>query len=157
MQENWSNFTRFQQFLNCPLLALDYGTKVAGTAIFCPGRDPYPLPFENIVYKSDSQLILEIKKLCKEECIEGLIIGIPYLTDGQSTPMTQKVRTFLHQCKKEVGPLPVFEQDETLSTFEAQDRMKNSPQYDFKVNLDRLDCVSASIILEDFLKSGERP
>ena len=39
-----------------------------------------------------------------------------------------------------------------MSSFEAENRMKNSPQYNFKIDLKHIDAVAASIILEDFMK-----
>ena len=48
--------------------------------------------------------------------------------------------------------LSVFEQDETLSTFEAESRMKESPRYNFKIDPKQIDALAASIILEDFVK-----
>ena len=47
--------------------------------------------------------------------------------------------------------VPVYKQDETLSSFEAEERMRNSPRYNFKVDLSMIDSVAATIILEDFL------
>ena len=54
--------------------------------------------------------------------------------------------------KKEVPRTPLFLQDETLSTFEAKERMKQLPQYNFKIDLKRVDELAASIILEAFLE-----
>jgi putative Holliday junction resolvase len=52
-----------------------------------------------------------------------------------------------------VCPLRIHEQDETLSTYEAEERMKRSPRYNFQVNLSEIDAVSATVILEDFLRA----
>jgi putative Holliday junction resolvase len=52
----------------------------------------------------------------------------------------------------------VEEQDETLSTFEAESRMKSSPQYNFQVNLTQIDALAACVILEDFIRrKKDRP
>ena len=48
--------------------------------------------------------------------------------------------------------LTIINQDETLTTYEAKDRMKNSAKFNFKVDPKQIDELSAVIILEDFIK-----
>jgi len=134
------------------MLCIDYGTRITGLAIYMQGKDPYPLPFGRIVYKGDSVLIEEIKQLISSEDIDLIVLGVPYLTDGQPTKMTQKILEFSDKWKQEVPRTPLFLQDETLSTFEAKERMKQLPQYNFKIDLKRVDELAASIILEAFLE-----
>jgi putative Holliday junction resolvase len=66
--------------------------------------------------------------------------------------MTEKILLF---CKdiSQTFQLPTFRQDETLSSYSAKDRMENSPQFNFKVDLKQIDAVAATIILEDFLQN----
>ena len=47
----------------------------------------------------------------------------------------------------------LYFQDETLTTKEAEERMKKSPRFNFKVDPTQIDSLSASIILEDFLRA----
>jgi putative Holliday junction resolvase len=148
---NFTNFPRFKEFYQRNILAIDYGTKRVGTALFCPGRDPYPYPLGKILYKDDPTTIQEIQKIIEEEAVEVLVIGIPYFTDGKASQMTEQVLAFKNLLEKEIE-LPIYQQDETLSSFEAEDRMKNSPRYNFKVDPEMVDALAASIILEDFIK-----
>jgi len=133
------------------LLGIDYGTKVTGTAIYHPNTYPHPLPHKKIIYKNDEQVIDEIVFITKTEDIQLIILGIPHLTDGTDTDATRKIQQFGNNLQTKLTEVVVLFQDETLTTFEAKDRMKNSPQYNFKVNLKEIDCLCASIILEDFL------
>ncbi|MEK6624440.1 MAG: Holliday junction resolvase RuvX [Bdellovibrionota bacterium] len=142
------------------LLAIDYGEKRVGLATFSFMRDPYPLPYGRILVKDkvkgktkDNQsLLVELKAIVQTENIRALILGIPHLTDGKATKMTTKIGQFGRQLVKAFPQLLFFEQDETLSSFEAEDRMKKSARYNFKIKRDELDALAASIILEDFLK-----
>ena len=142
------------------LLAIDYGEKMVGLATFSFMRDPYPLPYGRILVKDkvkgktkDNQsLLVELKAIVQTENIRALILGIPHLTDGKATKMTTKIGQFGRQLVKAFPQLLFFEQDETLSSFEAEDRMKKSARYNFKIKRDELDALAASIILEDFLK-----
>ncbi|HAZ13697.1 MAG: hypothetical protein A2X86_16455 [Bdellovibrionales bacterium GWA2_49_15] len=134
------------------LLAIDYGQKRVGLATYALMSDPYPLPYGRIVVKDNKSLIEELRKIITAENIRALVLGLPHLTDGKATPMTTRIGQFGRQLVKTFPGLLFFEQDETLSSFEAEDRMKKSARYNFKVNRDELDALAASIILEDFLK-----
>jgi putative Holliday junction resolvase len=138
---------------NQHILALDYGTKVIGLASYYCGRDPYPLLYGKIVVKNEDQVFAELKQIIDDEAIDFLVWGVPRLTDGTETEQSQNVRNIGEQFAKKLN-IKIHFQDETLSTFEAKDRMKNSPQFNFQVDPKRLDAMSASIILEDFLKEA---
>jgi len=134
------------------MLSVDYGTKVVGLATFCEGRDPYPLPFGRIIYKDDETLITEIQNILRSEELNMIILGVPYLTDGQATKMTTKILNFAKKFEDQIPGTPLFLQDETLSTFEAKERMKQMPQYNFKVDMKKIDELAAAIILEAFVE-----
>jgi putative Holliday junction resolvase len=133
------------------LLAIDFGEKFIGLATYCVNRDPFPTPYGRIANKNTNQVLSELKKVISDELVDELIIGLPYLTDGKKTSSTQRAQTFIDLVRSELS-LPLHEQDETLSTFEAQNRMKNSPRYNFQVDYSQIDAVAASVILEDFIR-----
>ena len=150
---DYSNYQRFSQFKNRPILAVDFGYKVVGTAVFCPGRDPYPLMGLKIIYQSDVDTISQLKKFIEEEAIEIIVLGIPYYLDGKESELTKSIKRFGELLKTAFVRCEFYEQDETLSTKEAQERMKSSPQFNFKVDPTQIDCLAATIILEDFIRS----
>ncbi len=133
-------------------LAIDWGEKFIGLASFHVGFDPMVLTMGRIKGGAFEQVWSELKKVIEDESIDVLVVGVPYFIDGKAGSTTHKIREFLSQLLT-VIEIPVFEQDETLSTFSAEERMKNSPRYNFKINLSEIDTVSASIILEDFLRA----
>lgn len=137
------------------ILAMDFGEKFIGTATFCVNRDPFPTPYGRIVNSSKEKIIDEISKIIDIEGIDILVVGLPYLIDGKKTSTTLKAQLFSTFIKEHFS-IPVFEQDETLSTYEAESRMKNSPRYNFKVDLKQIDALAASIILEDFIRRNIR-
>jgi putative Holliday junction resolvase len=150
---NLSQYPNFKRFSGKNILAVDYGIKVTGTATFCPGRDPFPLLFTSIVYKSDQQVITELSQIVVDEGIDVLVLGLPLFTDGKESEMTQRVRKFGEELQAAISSIEFYLQDETLTSYEAEDRMKNSPEFNFKVDMKKIDMVAASIILEDFIKS----
>jgi len=150
---NLSNFKRFQHFKGKNIAAIDYGTKVTGLALFCPGREPYPYPAGKIINGHDDQLIDEVIKFIESEVVEVIVLGIPTLLDGQETDMTAKIRAFGKKLEEKIGSVEFYTQSESLSTYEAQCRMKESARYNFKVDPKQIDALAASIILEDFIRS----
>ena len=150
---DFSHYCRYKEFENKRLLAIDFGMKVIGTALFSPGKDPFPLIYEKIIYKDHQSAILTILKFVENEDIDVVVLGIPYFVDGKESTNTLHVRNFGNQLKEKLKNVDFYEQDETLTTKTAQERMKNSPEYNFKVNLTKIDCLSAVIILEDFIRS----
>jgi putative Holliday junction resolvase len=137
------------------ILALDFGEKFIGVASFCINRDPFPTPYGRIANTGPDAVIKELKKLIDDECIDLLVVGLPHLSDGQKTSTTAKAQTFINFLSEHFT-LPIEAQDETLSTFEAESRMKSSPRYNFQVDLKQIDAVAASVILVDFIRRKKR-
>lgn len=137
------------------ILGIDYGSKFIGLATYCVNRDPFPTPFGRIQVKTQSQVLQELKQIISDECVDRLVIGLPHLLDGQKTKSTDKAQEFVNLVREQFS-LPLDEQDETLSTFEAETRMKSSARYNFTVDLKQIDAVAASVILEDFIRRTKR-
>ena len=140
---------------NKKILAIDYGRKYTGLAYYFVGSDPYPIPFGRIKFESDTQLKTEILKIVEDEFIDILVIGIPYFTDGTESTMTKTVKAFINSLEAETSA-DVFTEDETLTTFEAEERMKQDPRYNFQVDLSKIDELCATIILEQFFKNSQK-
>jgi putative Holliday junction resolvase len=137
------------------ILAMDFGEKFIGVATYCVNRDPYPTPYGRIANKGQDAVLKELRSILDNECVDLVVIGLPHLIDGKTTSSTERARTFVSMIREQIT-LPVEEQDETLSTFEAESRMKSSPQYNFQVDLSQIDAVSACVILEDFIRRKKR-
>ncbi len=149
--------TKISQFFGQRLLGIDYGRKVVGLATYSPGLDPYPVPYGKILVTNFSQLLQQLQKVINDEAITAIIFGLPLLTDGTESTTTKKIRAIGEQLQQALPPtLQFFWQDESLTTFEAQDRMKNSPRYNFRVDLKQIDQLAAAIIMEDFFATPER-
>lgn len=150
--EDFSFYPRYQRHIAKRILAIDFGTKVIGTAMYCPGMDPFPYIGEKIIYNSQAESIIAIKKIIENEGIDILVLGVPYFLDGKESENTKHIKNFGEQLKSACPDQEFFEQDETLTTKAAEDRMKSSPQFNFKVDVTKIDCVAATIILEDFIR-----
>ncbi len=150
----FSKYPRFEEFKGKNILSVDYGEKAIGLASFCPGRDPFPLTRGKIKNAGFHNFLKSLKEVIDEDFFEILVFGIPYLTDGSESDKTLEMKKYFQIIRESCSDLLVFEQDETLSTFEAKKRMENSAEFNFKVDIKRIDEVSAIIILEDFIRSN---
>ncbi len=140
------------QTANKIILAIDYGTKAVGLALYCPERDPYPLPYTSLPYKDDDTLVYDLLEVIKSESVTTVVLGVPRLLDGKETTMTERIMTFGDKLEEALPSIRLDRHDESLSTFEAEERMKSSPRYNFKVNKKEIDALAASIILEEYVR-----
>lgn len=147
-------YSRYNEFAGKKILSIDYGSKVIGTAMYTPGLDPFPIGCEKIIYKSDEEAIKSIASIIDNEGVDILVLGVPYYLDGKESENTKKIKSFGLKIKEALKDYPLYEQDETLTTKTAEERMKNSPEYNFKVDITRIDVLSAIIILEDFIRGN---
>jgi putative Holliday junction resolvase len=149
---DFSTYKRFKTFEGKTILAIDFGFKVTGTALFCPGRDPFPYIAEKIIFKSQADTITALKKIVDDEGVDVLVLGVPYFLDGKESETTKLIKNFGELVRQNFPMLEFYEQDETLTTKAAEERMMNSPQFNFKIDMTMIDCVAATIILEDFIR-----
>lgn len=149
---DFSNYPNFSKFQGKNILAIDYGEKVVGLAFFCPGRDPFPISHGRIINKSFSDFTRQLKLTIDNDAVDVIVFGIAYLLDGKETDKTREQRAIFQNLRSQFSDVDFYEQDETLSTFSAQERMKNSAQFNFKIDITKIDEVSALIILEDFIR-----
>jgi putative holliday junction resolvase len=120
-------------------LAFDYGLKRTGVA---SGnritRTATPLP--TITAAGEARFV-QVAQLLKQWQPDALVIGVPYHPDGAAHENTARAQKFGRQLRGRCG-LPVFEVDERYSTTEAH-----------ALGAKDADAASASIILEQFLRS----
>ena len=152
---SFENFDNYKKYQGKTILAIDLGTVVTGFALFTPGRDPMVLSAGRLVMdkKKEDLLYNHLDKIIADESVEIIVIGVPYFTDGKESEKTKEVKTRVEEIRVHYPRLAVLEQDETLTTEEAKDRMKNSALYNFKVDLTKIDEICAVIILEDFIRT----
>ena len=123
-------------------LALDIGSKRIGVArANSVARLPEPLQ----VIPNDPDFRSQLDSIFAEYGADEIIVGLPRSLDGNETDQSQYTRAFVSDNFKN---LPVKFQDETLSSVEAEKRMKI---YGLQNRPDMLDAVAACIILEDYM------
>lgn len=129
-------------------LAIDLGGKRTGLA----GGDDLTKqagPVDVIHTADPATLLREIRKAIDDFAPDALVIGIPFNIDGSLGPAAKKSVALAMLLEQTTG-LKVHQVDERLTTFDADDQLKQSGYtHDQKKN--RRDALAAAAILRDFL------
>lgn len=123
------------------ILAVDYGLKRVGVAITDPER---LVVFPRETLKNNEYLVPDLLKICADERVLTVVIGVPLKIDGTETGQSKISRDFAEKLAKDSG-LDVQFQDEAYTTFEAE-QMIEKKEHIYK------DSFSAMKILEHYLK-----
>ncbi|MGB4497127.1 MAG: Holliday junction resolvase RuvX [Methylococcaceae bacterium] len=130
-------------------LGFDFGTKKIGVAV---GQLTTKTANSLETLRSPNQTPnwQAIEKLIKEWQPAGFVVGISRQFDGTDNPVTPKMLKFCNQLNGRFN-LPVHQQDESLSTFEAKQMLFD----DVHVNATKLwavqDELAAQLILQSWL------
>jgi len=138
---------------NRPILGVDYGLKKVGFAITDP-MQKMSMPLEVKVFAKEDIKTTYIMELIGKYDICGIIVGLPLNMDGTESDQSKKVRIFASKLG-EAASLPVYMQDERLSSFAAQSLLKSmGMKRKARDNMD--DQISASLILENAIDAIAR-
>ena len=130
-------------------LGFDFGTKKIGVAVGQTStvsasplqtiRSPNQVPDWKVI----GQLIQEWQPV-------GLVVGISRQQDGSDNPVTPRMLKFCRQLEGRYA-LPVYQQDETLSTFEAKQLLFDDVHLGASKLWDVQDQLAAQLILQTWL------
>lgn len=106
-----------------------------------------PLPL--IERRSWKDLLRRVGEIVEGYDARGLIIGLPLNMDGSVGFAAEEARRLAQNFRRSLN-VPVYLQDERLTSIEARSKMRAAS--DENENIDRrIDSESAAIILRDFL------
>jgi putative Holliday junction resolvase len=132
-------------------LAIDYGTKRTGLAI-CDPTETIVSPLA--VLQSKKRLVEKISELIETENIGAIVLGLPLNMDNSQGPQARLALKFAEQLRRNLK-IPVYLQDERLSSFAAKEKLSSSSFKRSEVT-ERLDAVAAAEILEAFLEHNKQ-
>ncbi|GEP08542.1 Holliday junction resolvase RuvX [Methylobacterium gnaphalii] len=130
------------------LMGLDLGTKTIGLALSDVGRQ-IASPLETIRRVKFTPDAGRLAELCAQHRVGGLVIGLPLNMDGSEGPRVQSTRSFVRNLKP-ILPLPVFFQDERLSSA-VINRMLIEADASRARRGELVDKLAAAYILQSFL------
>ncbi len=147
-----TNKTDFTDISDAPgegrLLGLDLGTKKVGIAV--SDELQFTVRGVSIIKRQGWKKFLnEIISYLDEFDAKALVIGLPYNFDGTESEMSSEARRIARNFSLSLD-IPVYLQDERVSTYEARRRLWKSGANEKKLK-ERLDSEAAAIILEDFI------
>jgi putative Holliday junction resolvase len=135
------------------IISLDPGTKRVGVAV-CDETRTVARPLERIERSSWKKLLLSVRTIVEEFDAAALVIGLPLESDGSESTMSREARRIAQNLALSLE-LPVFLQDERVSSYEAKSRLWQQG-VDLETTRLLVDSEAAVIILEDFLSSQNR-
>ncbi|MBU1146335.1 Holliday junction resolvase RuvX [Patescibacteria group bacterium] len=122
-------------------LGIDYGERRVG---FATGSDETKIasPFFILENKGRDFLLAEIKKICEQEEVEKIVVGMPLTMASGAGPQAEEVSRFVDFLKDNLT-MPVETEDERFSSTMVDKLMAESRVKD-------RDAVAAMIILQSF-------
>ncbi len=130
------------------LLALDLGMKHIGVAV----SDELQFTVRPVCVlerKSWKKLLKQIIAFLDEFDAVGLVLGLPYNSDGTESEMSLEARRLARNFSLSIN-VPVFLQDERLTSYEAKGYLTKLGLSEKEI-WERVDSEAAAIILSDFL------
>ena len=135
-----------------PILALDLGQKLVGAAIsderlVTIKRLP---PLERSNWK---KLLQDVRDLIKRFDAQTIVVGLPLRLDGTKGDAAQEVQRVAANLARSIH-LPVYLQDERLTSFEAMENLKEEGFKPEEIPA-LVDGEAAAMILRDFLDTNQ--
>ena len=90
-----------------------------------------------------------IAELAVEDEVGSVVVGLPAHLDGTPSPQTLRIGAMVTLLSARLA-VPVFTQDERLSSREAEERLALREK-DWRKRKAKLDAAAAAVILQDFL------
>ena len=130
-------------------LGFDFGNKKIGVAVgqLCTGIASPLSTIPSIRQKPNWQII---SQLIQEWQPAGMVVGVSRQEDGSDNPITGRMIKFCHQLEGRYQ-LPVYQTDESLSTFEAKQLLFDEVSVRAAKLWEVQDQVAAQLILQSWL------
>ncbi|MDQ3180368.1 MAG: Holliday junction resolvase RuvX [Acidobacteriota bacterium] len=131
------------------LLSLDLGMKRIGVAV----SDELQFSVRHVCVlrrKSWKKVLKQIVAFLEEFDAVGLVLGLPYNSDGSESEMSQEARRLARNFSLSLD-VPVFLQDERLTSYTAKGYMYEIGFSEKEIRR-RVDSEAAAIILSDFIE-----
>ena len=132
------------------IIGLDYGSKRIGVAVCAPGSR-LAAPHSTITHKGWGPSAKAVMDLALLYGADTVVLGLPRNMDGSLGFQAREALGFKERLES-LG-LTVRLQDETLSSFQAEQQLKDAG-YTAKQIKDKVDQCAAAMILQDYLNAA---
>ena len=136
------------------IMGIDYGDSRVGIAL----TDALGITaqgFETISHKGNDKIVLKrLEEIINENDVNTIVVGIPYLLNGDSSERVEVTKKFIHKLKCKFNKVEIKEIDERLTTVAAHKTMNIlGIKGENKKNV--VDTISAVYILEMYMKNNK--
>lgn len=135
------------------ILSIDYGKKRTGIAV----TDPLQIIAGGLATVATSELFGFLQAYVAREQVECIVVGEPRQLDGRPSENFARVQQFVSRWRKSVPAVPVVFFDERFTSVLAHQAMIDGGlRKKARQNKELVDEISATIILEDYMRSRTR-
>ena len=132
------------------ILSIDYGKKRTGLAV----TDPLQIIAGGLATVATSELFDYLQAYIAREQVEMIVIGEPRQPNGEPSENLSRVQQFVNRWRKAVPQVPIQFYDERFTSVLAHQAMlQGGLKKKDRQNKALVDEISATIILEDYLRS----
>lgn len=132
------------------ILSIDYGKKRTGLAV----TDPLQIIAGGLATVATSELFDYLQAYIQREQVEMIVIGEPRQPNGEPSENLARVQQFVNRWRKAVPQVPIQYYDERFTSVLAHQAMlQGGLKKKDRQNKALVDEISATIILEDYLRS----
>ena len=132
------------------ILSIDYGKKPTGLAV----TDPLQIIAGGLATVATSELFDYLQAYIAREQVEMIVIGEPRQPNGEPSENLARVQQFVNRWRKAVPQVPIQFYDERFTSVLAHQVMIDGGlKKKARQNKGLVDEISATIILEDYLRS----
>lgn len=132
------------------ILSIDYGKKRTGLAV----TDPLQIIAGGLATVATAELFDYLKDYLAREQVELIVIGEPRQPNGDPSENLVRVQQFVNRWRKAMPQVPIQYYDERFTSVLAHQAMLDGGlRKKARQNKGLVDEISATIILEDFLRS----
>ena len=132
------------------ILSIDYGKKRTGLAV----TDPLQIIAGGLATVATSELFDYLQSYISREQVELIVIGEPRQPNGEPSENLARVQQFVKRWRKAMPQVPMQYYDERFTSVLAHQAMlQGGLKKKDRQNKALVDEISATIILEDYLRS----
>ena len=130
------------------IVGLDVGTRRIGVAT-ADTNVRIAVPNTTVVVNNGFEFS-EIARIARANNTDLFVLGLPRSNEGKETAQSDYVREFAKSLKRAIPGAKIRFQDESLTSVEAERRLKSRKKGYKK---EEIDAEAASIILQDFIET----
>jgi len=135
------------------IMAIDFGTKKIGLAFTDPTLS-FVSRTLTLRVKSEKEAAQKAVEFVSSEDVHKIILGYPLNDDGTKSEMTHRVEDFRKRLEQLVD-IEIEYSDERYTSEEAEKYLHQMGK-SIKGNKNRIDAISAALILNDYLGEQRR-